>query len=103
MPRGRKKASELKGGRTPYFIADLSTRNPLFDATKYIGKEINNEEYILLKKLLKEENAFERTKILITTHLNYGSNMLKQNLREEEFLILNNLRETIEESLDRLI
>ena len=100
---GRKRASELQGGRTPYFIADLSARDTSFNPIKYIGKVINNTKYKKLLNVLTEKKAFDRTKFLIKTHLNYGSEIIKQNLMEQEFNALDSLRETIEESVDRLV
>ena len=97
---GKGEASEMKSGRIPYFIADLISVDPKFKCSDYIGR---NATSYRLKKLLKKKKVLEKTKNLIKNHLNYGKNNLQRNLRENEFLILDSLRITIEDSLEKLI
>ncbi len=100
---GRGKASEMKSGRTPYFIADLAARNSSFNLNDYVGKDISDSEHEKLLELLRGKGALKRTQRLIRNHLGYGSEILRRNLNEKEFEILDSLRTTIEESLDKMI
>ena len=100
---GRGKASEIKAGRTPYFVADLASRDHSFNPNNYVGKNISDSEHEKLLELLRGKGALKRTQRLIKNHLGYGSNLLRKNLDREEFEILDSLRTTIEKSLDRMI
>jgi len=100
---GRDKASEMKSGRTPYFLADLDSRDSSFNSSDYVGKDISDTEHKKLLELLKGKGALKRTQRLIRNHLGYGKDILQRNLNLEEFEILDSLRITIENSLDRMI
>ena len=100
---GRDKASEMKSGRTPYFLADLDSRDSSFNSSDYVGKDISDTEHKKLLELLKGKGALKRTQRLIRNDLGYGKDILQRNLNLEEFEILDSLRITIENSLDRMI
>lgn len=100
---GRGRASEIKAGRTPYFVADLASRDLSFNPDHYVGKDISNVEQEKLLELLRGKGALKRTQRLIKNHLGYGSDLLRRNLNKSEFETLDSLRITIEESLDRMI
>ena len=99
---GRGRASEIKAGRTPYFVADLASMDLSFNPNNYVGKNISDIEQEKLLELLREKGALKRTQRLIKNHLGYGSDLLKRNLNKNEFETLDSLRTTIEESLDRM-
>jgi geranylgeranyl pyrophosphate synthase len=100
---GRGRASEIKAGRSPYFVADLASRDSLFYPNHYVGKDISNLEQEQLLQLLRGKGALKRTQKLIKNHLGYGGDLLRKNLNEEEFEILDSLRTTIEKSLDEMV
>jgi len=100
---GRGRASEIKAGRTPYFVADLALRDSLFNPNHYIGRNISDLEQEKLLELLRGKEALKRTQKLIKNHLGYGRDLLRKNLNEEEFEILDSLRITIEDSLDKMV
>jgi len=100
---GRGRASEIKAGRTPYFVADLALRDSSFNPNDYVGKNISDLEQEKLLELLRGKGALKRTQKLIKNHLGYGSDLLRKNLNEEEFEILDSLRITIEDSLDKMV
>ncbi|MBS3071838.1 class 1 isoprenoid biosynthesis enzyme [Candidatus Pacearchaeota archaeon] len=100
---GRSRASEMKSGRTPYFMADLASRDPTFRISSYIGREISDLEHQKLLELLRGKEALKRTQRLIKNHLSYGRAILQRNLNQEEFEVLDSLRTTIENSLDRMV
>lgn len=100
---GRGKASEIKAGRTPYFVADLASRDSSFNSNHYVGKDISNIEQEKLLELLRGKGALKRTQRLIKNHLGYGSDLLRRNLNRNEFETLDSLRTTIEDSLDRMV
>ncbi len=100
---GRGKASEIKAGRTPYFVADLASRDSSFNPNHYIGKDISDVEQEKLLELLRGKGALKRTQRLIKNHLGYGSDLLRRNLNRNEFETLDSLRTTIEDSLDRMV
>ena len=100
---GRGRASEIKAGRTPYFVADLALRDSLFNPNHYIGRNISDLEQEKLLELLRGKGALKRTQKLIKNHLVYGRDLLRKNLNEEEFEILDSLRITIEDSLDKMV
>jgi len=100
---GKGKASEMKSGRTPYFIADLDSIDTTFNASDYVGKDISDEEHKMLLELLRGKGALKRTQRLIKNHFGYGRNILQRSLNQDEFEILDSLRITIEDTLDRII
>src|SRR3989344_54628 len=100
---GRGRASEIKAGTTPYFVADLALRDSLFNPNHYIGRNISDLEQEKLLELLRGKGALKRTQKLIKNHLGYGRDLLRKNLNEEEFEILDSLRITIEDSLDKMV
>lgn len=100
---GRGKASEIKSGRTPYFIADLASRDNSFNPSDYVSKDISDLEHEKLLELLRGKGALKRTQKLIRNHLRYGSDILRRNLNKEEFEVLDSLRTTIEDSLDKMV
>lgn len=100
---GRGKASEMRAGRTPYFLAELDSEDSTFNSQDYVGHDITDPEHEKLLNLLKETNALKKTKSLIKNHLNYGKEIIKKNLRDAEFKKLDSLRITIEDSLDQLV
>lgn len=100
---GRGKASEMRGGRTPYFIADLALIEDSFKPSDYVGKEISDSEHKKLLELLRAKGTLKRTQRLIKNHLGYGSEILRRNLNEGEFEVLDSLRIAIEDSVDKMI
>lgn len=100
---GKGKASEMKSGRTPYFIADLASRDVTFNASDYVGKNISDVEHNRLLELLKGKGALKRTQKLIRNHFGYGREILRRNLNSAEFEVLDSLRITIEDLLDKMI
>ncbi len=100
---GKGKASEMKAGRTPYFIAELDSIDNKFNAVDYIGRNITDAEHEKLLELLRGKGALKRTQRLIKNHLGYGRDILQRNLNLEEFEILDSLRTTIENSLDKMV
>ena len=100
---GRKKAYEIRNGRSPYCLIVGSEKSNSIDLSDYVGKDLTNEEHRELLKKLKECGAIEHTKTLIKNHLSYGSESLQRNLNKIEFDILDGLRITLEDSLEKLI
>ena len=100
---GREKASEMKSGRTPYFMADLASRDSNFNLSDYVGRNISNAEHEKLLELLRGKGILKRTQRLIKNHLGYGKEILQRNLRPNEFEVLDSIRITLEDSLDRMI
>ncbi|MEK6811935.1 MAG: hypothetical protein AABX76_00060 [Nanoarchaeota archaeon] len=100
---GREKASEMKSGRTPYFLAELDSRDGEFNASDYVGRNITDSEHQKLVELLRGRKTFKKIQRMIKNYLDYGRDVLQRNLREPEFEILDSLRLTIEDSLDKMI
>lgn len=100
---GKGLASEMKSGRTPYFMADLESRDQSFKASDYVGKSISDDTHAKLLELLRGKGALKRTQRLIRNHFEYGREILKRNLCSDEFNVLDSLRITIENSLDRMV
>lgn len=100
---GRGRASELRAGRTPYFVADLASRDRSFNPNHYVGRDLSDIEQRELLELLRGKGALKRTQRLIKNHLGYGRDLLRRNLNKDEFETLDLLSRTIEESLDRMI
>ncbi|RMD45350.1 hypothetical protein D6829_02565, partial [Candidatus Pacearchaeota archaeon] len=66
---GRGRASEIKAGRTPYFVADLASRDSSFNPHHYVGKDISDTEQERLLELLRGKGSLKKTQRLIKNHL----------------------------------
>ncbi len=100
---GKGKASEMKSGRISYFIAELASRDERFCVSDYVGKDLSDIEYEKLLEILRGRGALKQTQRLIKNHLDYGREILLKNLRKDEFEVLDLLRTTIEDSLERMV
>jgi len=69
---GRKKASEIQEGRTPYYLARAIERKNKKELKSFIGKNLNSKEYQEMICLLKETSSINHISNLILNYLEYG-------------------------------
>ena len=100
---GREKASEIKSGRVPYYLARAKKIDPKIDLKRFVGKNLDTKDYINLISILEKTSAIEHTSKLIKNHLEYGRKRIEWRLSKESYYELDLLRKTTEVNLANIL
>lgn len=100
---GRKRASEIQDGRTPYYLARAIETNKNLNFASFVGKELSNAEYKNLIHMLKSTSVLNHTSNLIKNHLEYGRKRIEWRLSPESYEELDLLRKTTEKNLENIL
>jgi len=100
---GREKASEIKSGRTPYYLARAIETDKDFNMGDVIGRDISKDEYKRLITQLKSSGAINHTSNLIKNNLEYGRKRIEWRLNPKAYEELDLLRKTTEEDLENIL
>lgn len=100
---GRRRFSELRSGRAPFCLVRCMERDRTLDFSEYIGKDMSEKEEEKLIEILKNSGSIDYTAVLVKRHLEYGSSILKKHLNKYEFDIMDSLRITTENELERML
>ena len=90
---GRRKASEIQDGRTPYCLARAIETNGM-DFSSFMGKELSSKEYNQMLRMLKEKTSIVHKSNLIKNHLEYGRKRIEWRLNSKSYDELDLLRIT---------
>jgi len=99
---GRRRATEIEGGRfaIPLHIANESGD---FNAEKYIGRIINNDEYVEMIKRVIQSDAVRKTQNLAERYFNNAEIALRSAVNRDCFDKLSSLSSSVSSEFDRII